>query len=88
MISRSSRASILPRTCSPVVPASPSMNTLYLAAKRPVLVVVVVVDRRDEGANPKMLGAPIMIAAKESFMLFVILWVDFVYYYLLSDREI
>ena len=67
IISRSSRASILPRTCSPVVPVSPSINTLYFAAKR---LVVVDDDRRfDEGANPNVLGAQhSRIAAIESFI--------------------
>ena len=67
IISRSSRASILPRTCSPVVPVSPSINTLYFAAKR---LVVVDDDRRfDEGANPSVLGAQhSRIAAIESFI--------------------
>lgn len=68
IISRSSRASILPRTCRPVVPASPSIKTLYLA-KRPVLVDGVFVGPSDDGENPRMLGAAIAIAAMESFML-------------------
>jgi hypothetical protein len=64
MISRSSRASILPRTCSPVVPVSPSINTLYFAANR-----LVVVDDFDEGANPNVLGTHNRIAAIESFII-------------------
>ena len=32
MISRSSRASMRPRTCNPVVPASPSMKIFFLAS--------------------------------------------------------
>ena len=54
MISKSSRASSLPRTCNPVVPASPSIKTFFFSANSEVAD-----DRADFWkANPEVRAAP------------------------------
>ena len=72
IISRSSRFSSLPRTWIPVVPASPSIKTLYFSANR--FVVVVAFDRREVGANPRTPGAVAIsrVEATENFMLMIV----------------